>query len=1738
MRHIFSNKKGVSNVLGYLFSFTIATMVMISALLITTSIIDDRTAKVGNMQAQSIANKVADAIVEAVTVGQSMSEQEYKKILDLPEKIAGRNYYVEVTDTFVYVNTTDGLVKKSCPTYGAESSKIGVSSGKVYGGKLNITLTKSDALYKFDFGTGTSTSHSPVESGYYMVTNLSSTEPAECNPPWWSADYKARVPILIENDSPENLKDMPIKVVLSSDNFDYSLANVNVDSTSQVTSDLTFIDPSNQIVATINIATKQWNPSWFYTYYDPTPTTGTIEVQITDISGGYDLSYIDGATIRLKATREISGTWNPVTHKAIFNRREALKILTNKDENHFLEPSYTVTLRGQLKNGLEFSGTDTITIANAIYVNPSDDLPTKVSNAASGSTIFVRKGEYKLSSTSGGYAIVINKRLNIIGENRDYTIITNKYAPPNIPTFIHVSSTNYVSIDSFKITGGSCHGDGIEVATSQYVNITNCKIESCKNGIYVKGTYHATPVDSKYISIFNCETSYNVGDPGYGDGINVMDSAYIRIAGCKSHHQNNERGDGIDVTGCQYVLITNCKSYQNTGQRANGILIEDSHDCKILNSNIYGNNGLYSDGIVINVAEYSDDFCYNNLIENCTIYGNDNTAGLGSGVFIRGNGPLLTPIGNNTIRNCKIFENTIGVNMVGYNLASGFRVSQCNNVDHCEIHDNEQQGVYLWTTVGLGTCRYNNITYCNIYNNGLTDSGYAGISMDSADYNRVEHCNIFDNGNDGLQLRGAFLGVIAWFATYNTIQYNNFYCNGKITPSGCGVWCAGNGILGASYNEIHYNNFAYDTAYDPDINGPIFNNYHYAMDDTSPDIYGDLRNNWDWNFWDNRATYGAQCPSGNCIYSIPSLYDFCLGSQDNHPRGPDWIEDYDEIPDVIIVDGSYNGATNHHNGGHYHPKSIAEGIANVQPEGTVKIMKNGSSAYKEHGITIDKELTIVGVGGPKINGEGNDAIIVDAHHVNISGLIINNSNSGVKLNTGKYYSIIKDCSLKQNSKGIYLDSNYYTTIQDCTVSSNGDGIYIHSGNDNEIKNCMIYSNTQNGIWIDGFSGGAFGHKSDIINCRISSNFNGIFLNGDSSVKNANTIENCLIYSNTNYGILFGNMVSNNYIDSSKIYSNSKTGIYLDSTERTSVNNSDIYSNTQYGIYITGSASNNEIKNCKIYENAKSYADGYGIYISSSLSNNKIYNNKFTDNGDEAHDNAYDNGVNQWDNGPITTTDGGGNLWDDYDEPSENAIDANGDGVADLPYDILGGSSEDNYPFCKRPIEMPYYVDYWNPYGESVILLNVSLANYTYKYIYLYYGGTNANTHSIGDVSVFFDDFDTSLDANKWALLSPAGRIYASGGNLVINASGYDPGYIPDFDGIYALTSNYKIPAIVQPIEAPYSQTINQSMYIVEARMNTNNSEGNMIMCHDDLFPEHIYWISVNAKLDKKTFALKKNIPTGMNMDGVKKISDLNHWIRLKSIYYFSWEKYNTGPGPANQSINMNLTSTIYDFDSYADEAIVSGSEHNVRVGGTWSGSNPYNGGRIGLGCAFSGTSPLNKVLVDWIRVMKTPVIPPTVSIGPAESANYGWDNPNEIHSKNIITTDPQAFVNPFNPGPVLRDFNYGTTTASGGNGRFTIKNIPKGMYSITITMGSTSEPCDSTRAEFRDDLGNYYGSLSIPPTGTGKFETKWLPINFNWDGSDETRDLEITFSAEINKVWRVNSMIIEPGRKGIYVGLE
>jgi p-aminobenzoyl-glutamate transporter AbgT len=114
-QRLIKNNSAVSNVLAYLFSFTIATMIMIASVYITRNMIDNKTAEVAGIEAQSVANRVANAILEIASSSQTSSGLNYKKTLNLPETLAGLIYYIEVNDHAVFVNTTNGFVKKSCP---------------------------------------------------------------------------------------------------------------------------------------------------------------------------------------------------------------------------------------------------------------------------------------------------------------------------------------------------------------------------------------------------------------------------------------------------------------------------------------------------------------------------------------------------------------------------------------------------------------------------------------------------------------------------------------------------------------------------------------------------------------------------------------------------------------------------------------------------------------------------------------------------------------------------------------------------------------------------------------------------------------------------------------------------------------------------------------------------------------------------------------------------------------------------------------------------------------------------------------------------------------------------------------------------------------------------------------------------------------------------------------------------------------------------------------------------------------------------------------------------------------------------------------------------------------------------------------------------------------------------------------------------------------------------------------
>lgn len=242
---------------------------------------------------------------------------------------------------------------------------------------------------------------------------------------------------------------------------------------------------------------------------------------------------------------------------------------------------------------------------------------------------------------------------------------------------------------------------------------------------------------------------------------------------------------------------------------------------------------------------------------------------------------------------------------------------------------------------------------------------------------------------------------------------------------------------------------------------------------------------------------------------------------------------------------------------------------------------------------------------------------VDA--VNISGT--------VNIYEGSYYeNVIIDRSMTligENELTTIVDGNSIGSVFSITnsiVSVSGLKIQ-HSGS--ELTNA--------GICVDSA-------KVELTSLIIQNNQNGIILI---------STENCEIYlnniiDNSNSGISLEVNSNNNWIAGNKI-NNNYIGIHLNIALGNEISD---YNYGKIEIW-------NEFKN-----------NDYGIFASGACQNNNIYHNNFLEN----NKNAFDQGINNWDDGEY------GNYWDDY-----NGTDDDGDGIGDTPYTISGGNNKDNYP---------------------------------------------------------------------------------------------------------------------------------------------------------------------------------------------------------------------------------------------------------------------------------------------------------------------------------------------------------------------------------------------------------------------------------------------------------------------------
>ena len=345
-----------------------------------------------------------------------------------------------------------------------------------------------------------------------------------------------------------------------------------------------------------------------------------------------------------------------------------------------------------------------------------------------------------------------------------------------------------------------------------------------------------------------------------------------------------------------------------------------------------------------------------------------------------------------------------------------------------------------------------------------------------------------------------------------------------------------------------------------------------------------------------------------------------------------------------------------------HAKTIQEGLNVVSSDGNVYLHPG---VYYENVIWPDKQgvklLSLEGLESTIIDGGGNDDVIYasDVDGAFICGFTIQNGGRHGIFFDGCKNCCICSCHICGNeAHGIYLNECDDCDTSSCCGSPDPD-VDLPPCNDDPTE---IDKNGKDGIHQDDSDGCDVGPcLPDTGECcpeldegcappEVHDNGeDGIHLDG---ICDCHVIAD--VYQNGKYGYILviskgGKIIGTPFYEYPK-------------EEKEECRN--VYDNGEGGISLEDS------HNCIIGGiNIYGHDEGYGVYIDASSSNNLMFHNNFTNN----MQNAFDEGLNTWDNGFLR----GGNHWDDY-----TGTDGDGDGIGDTPYPIPSGSNQDNYPLME------------------------------------------------------------------------------------------------------------------------------------------------------------------------------------------------------------------------------------------------------------------------------------------------------------------------------------------------------------------------------------------------------------------------------------------------------------------------
>ncbi len=335
---------------------------------------------------------------------------------------------------------------------------------------------------------------------------------------------------------------------------------------------------------------------------------------------------------------------------------------------------------------------------------------------------------------------------------------------------------------------------------------------------------------------------------------------------------------------------------------------------------------------------------------------------------------------------------------------------------------------------------------------------------------------------------------------------------------------------------------------------------------------------------------------------------------------------------------------------------------------------NGIYSVSE-GINIKYPLTLIGedkYNTSIVGNERGDPIRIESSNVNINNFTVKKSK---RQDASKTYAAIRIAGnfeninisnniLTENSQGIVLWGTSYVNIYNNKIYDNDyDGIVLQSSNYCLIENNTIYNNGKNFITEYGPNGDGLDIRSSnynkIINNTISNNkVDGIWLDGVNCICNSLFLNNQIL-GNEQFGIDFGSsepiksVIKNNTFSHNLIKNNSQGGILIQYAKDNYFFENNIENNDNFGIKILYQFNEDFIcENNKIYHNNFIKNGEYGI-LRKYISKYKKFSNAVDSNN---HILSSFKSFNQWDNGIIddkiytnSSSDKGGNYWDDYKE---------------------------------------------------------------------------------------------------------------------------------------------------------------------------------------------------------------------------------------------------------------------------------------------------------------------------------------------------------------------------------------------------------------------------------------------------------------------------------------------------------